>query len=95
MDLQLIKEDIELFGVFGSKKVELEHKKFQIEATCLDLESRSSIEKQTMALYTVNDEYKQTVDKLTEVDVVLAQLKVTVPYLLRIAELESVTLEDL
>ena len=94
MDLTQLTEQVVTLGVLTSKKVELEHKKFQIEAKNLDLESRSSIEKQTMSLYITNSEYTQVVDKLSETEIQLSELKVLVPYLLRIAELESIV-EDI
>jgi len=93
MDLTQLTEQVVTLGVLTSKKVELEHKKFQIESKNLDLESRSSIEKQTMSLYITNPEYTQVVDKLSETEIQLSELKVLVPYLLRIAELESIVEE--
>ena len=94
MDLTQLTEQVVTLGVLTSKKVELEHKKFQIESKNLDLESRSSIEKQTMSLYITNSEYTQIVDKLSETEIQLSELKVLVPYLLRIADLESIV-EDI
>lgn len=88
VNLETLKDNVSTLSTLIRDKVVKEHQKFSYEASALDLESRTAIDKQIMALYSSDQRYKDIVDNLAELEANLASLKVTVPNMLRIAELE-------